>query len=87
MNTTKEEKSIKVLFIAKCWEYLNDNFHKFSEGNKIKIALELSKKDIPQVIEGEVKYTQMTTIRVETKPMELDLGEDIPERVKERLHD
>lgn len=84
-NTTKREKSIKELFIGQCWSYLNDNFHKFNERNKIKIALELCKKDIPQVMEGEVKYTAMSIIRVEAKQVDLDLGEDIPEPIRERM--
>ena len=53
MNTSPQEKAIKELFIGKCWEYLNNNFHKFTETNKIKIALELCKKDLPTHIEGE----------------------------------
>ena len=86
MNTDSTEKSIKSLFIGKCWTYLHDNFHKFSEGNKIKIALELAKKNIPQVIEGEIKYTQMKRIIIEHKPQELDLGEDVPtNRIKDKL--
>jgi hypothetical protein len=51
MNTTKQEKAIKELFVGKCWEYLNDNFHKFTEANKIKIALTLATKDIPMALE------------------------------------
>jgi len=78
------EQSIKQLFIGKCWSYLDNNFHKFSEGNKIKIALELCKKDIPQVMEGELKFTAMSVIRIEAQPMELDLGE-IPDAIKERM--
>jgi len=91
MNIAKKQcmndKAIKSLFIQKCWKYLDDNFHKFSQGNKIKIALELTKKDIPQVVEGEIKYTKMTMITVEHKPLELDLGEDIPQPIKDRMHD
>ena len=86
-NTEMKDAEVKRLFIAKCWKYLDDNFHKFSEGNKIKIALELSKKDVPQVIEGVVRFTKMTMITVEHKPMELDLGEDIPQPIKDRMHD
>jgi len=80
----KNEQSIKKLFIGKCWSYLDNNFHKFNERNKIKIALELCKKDIPQVLEGEVKYTAMSTIRIEQKKLELDLGE-IPDSIKKRM--
>jgi len=53
--TQKKEQTIKELFIGKCWEYLNDNFFKFKETNKIKIALELCKKDIPTELKGELK--------------------------------
>lgn len=82
----KTDKSIKVLFIGKCWDYLHDNFHKFSEGNRIKISLELCKKDIPQVIEGEVKYTEMKRIVIEHKMMPLDIGEEVSES-KSRIED
>lgn len=46
------EQSIKELFIRHCWSYLNDNFHKFTPTNQIKVALELCKKDVPQEILG-----------------------------------
>lgn len=81
------EQSIKVLFIGKCWSYLNNNFHKFSQGNQIKIALELCKKDIPQVMEGEIKFTSMRVIRIEQRNMKLDLGEEIPDPIKARMND
>jgi len=88
-NTSElQDTAVKSLFIAKCWKYLDDNFHKFSEGNRIKISLELCKKDIPQQIEGEIKYTSMAVIKVETDPMELDLGEDVPKnRIAGELND
>jgi hypothetical protein len=79
MNTSPQEKSIKELFVGKCWEYLNDNFHKFSEANKIKIALELSKKDLPTQLTGEVKVTEMPTVKAgrlgQLQPLEFDIGE------------
>lgn len=37
--------------INKCAEYLNDNFHKFSQSNKIKISLEIFKRKMPTQIE------------------------------------
>ena len=46
MNTTYEEKKAKKELIEKGWEYLNDNFHKFKQCNKIKIALALCLKDM-----------------------------------------
>lgn len=84
-TTTKREKSIKELFIGNCWKYLHDNFHKFNQANQIKVALELVKKDIPQQIEGEVRYTQMSVIRIQEVPLKLDLGEDIPQPIRERM--
>jgi len=78
---TQREKNIKELFIGKCWTFLHDNFHKFSLPNQIKIALELAKKDIPQVLDGEVRYTMMQTIKIQEQPLRLDLGEDITSRL------
>ena len=79
---SKGETGIKELFIGNCWQYLNDNFHKFTETNKIKVALEIVKKNIPQQIEGEVKVTTMPTIktgdsRLGLLPLELKIGDDI----------
>jgi hypothetical protein len=48
------ETYIKKEVLSKSWNYLNDNFHKFSDTNKIKISLELCKKDLPTQITGEV---------------------------------
>lgn len=63
MNTTRHEKTIKELFIGECWEYLRNNFHKFNETNKIKIALELCKKDVPVQVEGSQQETRIIIIR------------------------
>jgi len=65
MNTTKHEKTIKELFVGKCWSYLNDNFHKFSQTNKIKIALALTTKDLPTQLDGELVKNQIVVIRNE----------------------
>lgn len=87
MSTTNSEKTIKELFVGKCWKYLDDNFHKFSQTNKIKIALELCKKDIPQELRGEMKVTEMPVIQkvipgeADSNPinrlMEFDIGSPI----------
>jgi hypothetical protein len=47
------QRNKKELLIGKSWTYLYNNFHKFSQDNKIKIALELSKKDMPTKLEGD----------------------------------
>lgn len=74
MNTTTREKTIKELFVGECWKYLRVNFRKFSEPNKIKIALELCKKDIPQELTGDFqhKVTELALIRKEIPSGELN---------------
>lgn len=75
MNTTKQEKTIKELFIGKCWEYLNDNFHKFTENNKIKVALTLAQKDIPQEVQGlSQQIVVMNEIIKSGKPLRYNFG-------------
>jgi len=82
INIKHYDKRLKSKVIGRCWEYIDDNFHKLSETNKIKVSLELIKRDIPQKIEGEVTVTQMPTIkagdsRLGLLPLELKIGDDI----------
>ena len=79
MNTTKYEKTIKELFVGKCWEYLNENFHKFTDTNKIKIALELCKKDMPQEVSGmDMKnIVVMGEIKKNNEPLRYDIGTQV----------
>lgn len=75
MNTTKYEKTIKELFIGKCWEYLNHNFHRFSQSNKIKIALALAQKDLPQEVHGlSQQIVVMNEITKNGTPLRYNLG-------------
>ena len=77
MNTTKQEKTVKELFVGTCWQYLSDNFHKFTETNKIRIALELGKKDMPNKLEGELNTTVtiMPQVEIDGKPLEVKVGD------------
>ncbi len=75
MDISKGEKTIKELFVGNCWSYLHDNFHKFNETNKIKIALELCKKDQPTKVEGALNVTMMPEVKVDGKPLELNIGD------------
>jgi hypothetical protein len=61
-NITSTESYRKAQVLGKCWEYLLDNFHKFSEDNKIKVSISLVTKDMPTVIEGDVKGPQQIVI-------------------------
>jgi hypothetical protein len=53
MNTAKGDKYTKEKVINQCWDYLNENFHKFKQASKIKIAVELCKKNMPTEITGK----------------------------------
>lgn len=72
---TGREKTIKELFIGKCWSYLDSNFSKFTEANRIKIALALCQKDMPTIMEGGLNVTQMPTVKKDGKEMELQIGD------------
>lgn len=39
-----EERKARDALIQKCYTYLNDNFHKFSDTKKLRISLEIIKK-------------------------------------------
>lgn len=77
MNTTKHEKTIKSLFVGKCWEYLNDNFHKFTQDNKIKIALALASKDTAQEIKGQFIAAQLNPIKLDDELLDFKVGASI----------
>lgn len=64
--TQKHERSVKELFVGNCWQYLHDNFHKFNETNKIKIALTLVQKDMPTQLDGKVSETIINIIKAQT---------------------
>lgn len=65
MNTTHEQKISKKELLAKGWTYLNDNFHKFTEDNRIKIALTLCVKDMPTQLEGDLKGDTKVVVMVD----------------------
>jgi hypothetical protein len=83
MDIDRTQKTIKELFLGTCWEYLRDNFHKFSETNRIKIALTLAQKDLPQEMKGSYLVTQMKQIESSGSPINFNVGEtpigDVPD--------
>lgn len=76
MALCKAERTVKELFIGHCWEYLRDNFHKFSDANKIKVALTLVQKDMPTIMEGGLNVTQMPVVKIDGKPLHGDSQTD-----------
>ena len=73
MNTTHEEKKATQELLHKTRIYLLDNFHKFSEFNKIKIALALILKAMPTTIEGIEQGAGETRIVI-IRPDKTDLN-------------
>lgn len=72
-------KAKQVVLYDMCHQYLIDNFHKFSEANKIKVSLTLASKMVPQEksvdIDGQIKVTMMPTIKTETgQEVEFNIG-------------
>lgn len=47
------------------YKYLHDNFHKFSEANKIKIALEMVKIEKAKPLIDQSKHTHFTVVTTE----------------------
>ena len=76
MNTTIAEKTVKEIVVGKCWIYLNDNFHKFTEANKLKVALALSQKDMRDLQTVIQNIMNMPTIKKDGKPMEFQIGDN-----------
>ncbi len=76
MNTTLVEKKAKLELLEKTWNYLNDNFHKFTEVNKIKIALALNLRDMVSKIEGDLggHETKIIIIKNGNKTEEVSRG-------------
>ena len=72
-TTTKKQDAASEL-INKCSVYLNENFHKFSQSNKIKIALEIFKKKMPERLEGNFNVTLMPDVKIGGKTLELNIG-------------
>jgi len=54
----QEEQQVREQLVNKCFVYLNDNFHKFKEAKKIRIAIDIIKKSLPQQMEhkGELSH-------------------------------
>ena len=56
-----------------------------------KIMLAVMKKLVPDLtsgsFEGEIKYTAMSVVRIEARPLGMDLGEDIPAPIQKRMGD
>ena len=83
-DITKAEKTKRELLVGKSWEFLNDNFHKFNEDNKIKIALELCKKNMPTILEGDTLGDRQTFVYM-TQLVKQEIQSDQAQRASSQL--
>lgn len=75
---TAQERSVKEIVLGKCWNYLNENFHKFTEQNKIKVAMALACKNLPQEMTANLTVTQMPAIEKAGQQLVFNIGQTPP---------
>jgi Cys-tRNA synthase (O-phospho-L-seryl-tRNA:Cys-tRNA synthase) len=74
---TAQQETIRQKVLTKLWDYVDENFHKFTEANKLKVVVALCSKSMPQIVEGSYSVTKMPTVKIDGKEQELDLGSRI----------
>lgn len=67
MDLGRDNSVVKTRVLRKVWDYLDQNFHKLTEQNKIKVALAIATKDMPEKVEGNASETKLVIIRSENK--------------------
>ena len=82
VGTSVRLKQVKLYEI--CHSYLIDNFHKFSESNKIKVSLAITGKMVPttQKLEGEISFNKTPDVIIGDKPVEYNIGSRIVEHTQ-----
>ena len=60
-NNSKDNQRARIVLLGKCYDYLKDNFHKLTQNNKVRVALELVKRQIPneQNVQGNLSITDL----------------------------
>ena len=74
---TSQESAVRQRVIEKLWVYLDDNFHKFTDANKIKILSSICAKSMPQIVEGNYKVTKLDKVKIDDKELEYPIGNRI----------
>ena len=76
VNNKKRQQVQKQTLTKRCYEYLNNNFGRFSARNKLVVALEITKKDMVKKVDlddrrkvdEEAKQRLMNRIRSYDEP-------------------
>jgi len=82
---TKKGKAYRSMLMDWSWEYLWNNRHKFSDDNKIRIALDIAKRSTPQEIHGEGIATKVVNIVYGGKSGKPERVDNIPGTVPRAL--
>lgn len=81
-NVGTSIKKKQVRLYEMCYDYLIDNFSKFTEANKLKVALTLANRMAPQQVDGTHTVTKMETIKLGEKIQELNLGNRVTQHIE-----
>ncbi len=66
---------VKTRVVGKLWTWLDENFHKLSEPNKLKIISVICPKTLPQIIEAtNTNINKMESVKIEENPLEFTIG-------------
>jgi len=85
----KRERVAKQSLYEIGYEYLVSNFHKFSQANKIRIALEIYKKERPDKVENSLDLQNTILLKDIIRKSKEVIDENVtkcPERVKRTKH-
>ena len=67
-----QKKQIKLYEM--CHDYLIDNFHKFTDTNKIKVSLAITQKLVPQKVESDFTFNKTPDVYMDGSKMEFKIG-------------
>ena len=74
-SITAQEQTVRQRVLEKMWTYVDENFHKFTDANKLKIVVALCPKSMPQVVEAtNTNINKMETVKIESNPLEFTIG-------------
>lgn len=59
-----------------CHDYLIDNFHKFTDANRLKVSLVIATKMVPTqaTVDGNYTVTKMESVKIEDQTLEYNIG-------------
>ncbi len=78
---TAQSHTVREKVLEMLWDYVKDNFHKFTDANKLKVVVALCPKSMPQIVEGNYNVTKMPTVRLKEQDQEIDIGNRVASHI------